>query len=61
MLCVVPLEVAANSTNEIISNCRLLTPLTSGVSIVLLEADNNSDFLLCSNICPAVSSEADSK
>jgi hypothetical protein len=44
MLCVFPVEVAVNSTNDIISICRLLTALTSGVSIVLLEADKNSDF-----------------
>jgi hypothetical protein len=61
MLCVFPVEVAVNSTNDIISICRLLTALTSGVSIVLLEADKNSDFWLYANICPVFSSEADSK
>jgi hypothetical protein len=61
MLCVFPLEVAANSTNDIISICRLLTPLSSGVSTVLLEADNNSDFSLYANTCRAVSSKPDSK
>lgn len=61
MLCAFPLEVAANSTNDIISICRLLTSLTSGVSIVLHEADNISDFSLYAINCLADSSEADSK